>query len=101
MISSFGRDRVVSCFSSELRFETALGHQMQIERSPPIHARVSPKFVRVHLFVATLGYSRRLPSIPSNQSAWRSRSEDGYASRRTAPLRHRPGHEQLLGFPGG
>jgi transposase len=55
-----------------VRFETPPGHQLQIdfgEASVP----VGDETMRVHLFVATLGYSRRLFALPfrhQRQLAW-------------------------------
>lgn len=49
------RDRVVAT----VRFETAPGQQAQVDwRSTKV--MINGKFVRVHLFVMVLGYSRRL-----------------------------------------
>ncbi|RWA95055.1 MAG: IS21 family transposase [Mesorhizobium sp.] len=55
-----------------VRFETAPGHQMQIDFGDT-RAWIGGERVRVHLFVATLGYSRRLhirPSLRERQADW-------------------------------
>lgn len=56
-----------------VRFETAPGHQMQIDFGEKLVA-VGSVVVRVHLFVAVLGYSRRLftrASLSQRQDDWR------------------------------
>jgi transposase len=56
-----------------VRFETAPGHQMQIDFGEKLVA-VGGALVRVHLFVAVLGYSRRLftrASLSQRQDDWR------------------------------
>jgi transposase len=56
-----------------VRFETAPGHQMQIDFGEKL-ATVAGAVVRVHLFVAVLGYSRRLftrASLSQRQDDWR------------------------------
>jgi hypothetical protein len=55
-----------------VRFETAPGHQMQIDFGDT-RVWIGGERVRVHLFVATLGYSRRLhirPSLRERQADW-------------------------------
>jgi transposase len=55
-----------------VRFETAPGHQMQIDFGDT-RVWVGGERVRVHLFVATLGYSRRLhirASLRERQADW-------------------------------
>ncbi|MBD2750545.1 IS21 family transposase, partial [Microvirga sp. BT688] len=55
-----------------VRFETAPGQQMQIDFGDT-RVWISGERVRVHLFVATLGYSRRLhirPSLRERQADW-------------------------------
>jgi transposase len=55
-----------------MRFETPPGHQMQIDFGE-MRASVAGESVRVHLFVATLGYSRRIfvqAFRHERQSAW-------------------------------
>jgi transposase len=55
-----------------VRFETAPGHQMQIDFGDT-RVWINGERVRVHLFVATLGYSRRLhirPSLRERQADW-------------------------------
>ena len=69
-----------------VRFETAPGHQMQIDFGEKLVA-VGSALVRVHLFVAVLGYSRRLftrASLSQRQDDWR----EGLG-RRVPPLRRR------------
>lgn len=56
-----------------VRFETAPGHQMQIDFGEKLVA-VGGAVVRVYLFVAVLGYSRRLftrASLSQRQDDWR------------------------------
>jgi transposase len=56
-----------------VRFETAPGHQMQIDFGEKL-VMVGGAAVRVHLFVAVLGYSRRLftrASLSQRQDDWR------------------------------
>lgn len=73
-------EKRVQCWRRELRaharatvrFETPPGHQLQIDFG---EARVwiAEEQLRVHLFVATLGYSRRMhirPSLRERQSDW-------------------------------
>lgn len=55
-----------------VRFETAPGHQMQIDFGDT-RIWIGGERVRVHLFVATLGYSRRLhirASLRERQADW-------------------------------
>jgi transposase len=55
-----------------VRFETAPGQQMQIDFGDT-RVWIGDERVRVHLFVATLGYSRRLhirPSLRERQADW-------------------------------
>jgi transposase len=55
-----------------VRFETAPGQQMQIDFGET-RVWIGGERVRVHLFVATLGYSRRLhirPSLRERQADW-------------------------------
>jgi transposase len=56
-----------------IRFETAPGHQMQIDFGEKL-VSIAGSAVRVHLFVAVLGYSRRLftrASLSQRQDDWR------------------------------
>jgi hypothetical protein len=56
-----------------VRFETAPGHQMQIDFGEKL-VTVGAAVVRVYLFVAVLGYSRRLftrASLSQRQDYWR------------------------------
>lgn len=70
----------VQCWRRELkaqaratvRFETAPGRQLQIDFGDT-RVWIGDERVRVHLFVATLGYSRRLhvrPSLREGQADW-------------------------------
>jgi transposase len=55
-----------------IRFETAPGHQMQIDFGDT-RVWIGGERVRVHLFVGTLGYSRRMhirPSLRERQADW-------------------------------
>ncbi len=55
-----------------VRFETAAGRQLQIDFGDT-RVWIGEERVRVHLFVATLGYSRRLhirPSLREGQTDW-------------------------------
>jgi hypothetical protein len=55
-----------------VRFETRPGHQLQIDFGE-VRVWIGDERVRVHLFVATLGYSRRMhiqPSIRERQVDW-------------------------------
>lgn len=65
-----------------VRFETAPGHQMQIGFGDT-RAWIGGERVRVHLFVATLGYSRRLhipPSLRERQADWFEGVEGAFLS---------------------
>ena len=56
-----------------VRFETAPGHQMQIDFGEK-QVSVGDTMVRVHLFIAVLGFSRRLftrASLSQRQDDWR------------------------------
>jgi transposase len=56
-----------------VRFETAPGHQMQIDFGEK-HVSVGGAMIRVHLFIAVLGFSRRLftrASLSQRQDDWR------------------------------
>jgi transposase len=58
--------------AATVRYETAPGHQMQIDFGEK-HVAVAGQVVRVHLFVAVLGYSRRLfvrASLSQRQDDW-------------------------------
>jgi transposase len=55
-----------------VRFETRPGHQLQIDFGE-VRVWIGDEHMRVHLFVATLGYSRRMhirPSIRERQIDW-------------------------------
>jgi transposase len=56
-----------------VRYETAPGHQLQIDFGEKL-VRIDGALLRVHLFVAVLGYSRRLyvrASLSQRQDDWR------------------------------
>src|SRR3954464_5222408 len=57
------RRELVAEARATLRFETPPGHQLQIDFGTAT-VEVGGEAVRVHLFVATLGYSRRLFVAP-------------------------------------
>ena len=61
-----------------VRFETAPGHQMQIDFGDT-RVWIGGERVRVHLFVATLGYSRRLHIRASLRDSWCVRLTNGTA----------------------
>lgn len=55
-----------------VRYETAPGHQLQIDFGDT-KVWIGEERVRIHLFVATLGYSRRMhirPSLRERQADW-------------------------------
>jgi transposase len=55
-----------------VRFETPPGRQLQIDFGET-QVPIGEEMIRVHLFVATLGYSRRITALPfrhERQSAW-------------------------------
>ncbi|HLN25145.1 MAG TPA: IS21 family transposase [Patescibacteria group bacterium] len=63
-----------------LRFETPPGRQLQIDFGE-LRVEVAGAPVRVHLFVATLGYSRRIfvrAFLHQRQSAWLDGLEDAF-----------------------
>ena len=73
-------EKRVQCWRRELRaqkratvrFETRPGHQLQIDFGE-VRVWIGDERVRVHLFVATLGYSRRMhirPSLRERQVDW-------------------------------
>lgn len=73
-------EKRVQCWRRELRahkratvrFETRPGHQLQIDFGE-VRVWIGEERVRVHLFVATLGYSRRMhirPSLRERQVDW-------------------------------
>ncbi|EIM30699.1 IS21 family transposase [Microvirga lotononidis] len=66
------RRELTAQMRATVRFETAPGHQMQIDFGDT-RVWIGGERVRVHLFVATLGYSRRLhirPSLRERQADW-------------------------------
>ena len=52
------RREVLAQSAATVRFETPPGHQLQIDFGS-VRVPIGEEQVRVHLFVATLGYSRR------------------------------------------
>lgn len=73
-------EKRVECWRRELRaqkratvrFETRPGHQLQIDFGE-VRVWIGEERVRAHLFVATLGYSRRMhirPSMRERQADW-------------------------------
>jgi transposase len=66
------RREVMAQSAATVRFETAPGHQLQIDFGT-VRVPVADEPVKVHLFVATLGYSRRTyvaVFLHERQSAW-------------------------------
>jgi len=66
------RREVLAQTAATVRFETLPGHQLQIDFGT-VRVPVADEQVKVHLFVATLGYSRRTyvaMFLHERQSAW-------------------------------
>lgn len=66
------RREVLAQTAATVRFETPPGHQLQIDFGT-VRVPVDDELVKVHLFVATLGYSRRsyvALFLHERQSAW-------------------------------
>ena len=66
------RREVLAQTAATVRFETPPGHQLQIDFGT-VRVPVGDELVKVHLFVATLGYSRRTYValfLHERQSAW-------------------------------
>jgi transposase len=66
------RREVLAQSAATVRFETPPGHQLQIDFGT-VRVPVADEAVKVHLFVATLGYSRRTyvaMFLHERQSAW-------------------------------
>jgi len=66
------RREVLAQSAATVRFETPPGHQLQIDFGT-VRVPVGDEVVKVHLFVATLGYSRRTfvaLFLHERQSAW-------------------------------
>jgi transposase len=66
------RREVMAQSAATVRFETAPGHQLQIDFGS-VRVPVGDESMKVHLFVATLGYSRRTyvaMFLHERQSAW-------------------------------
>ena len=71
-VSAHRRAREAAALAT-VRFETAPGHQMQIDFGEKL-VSIAGVHVRVYLFVAVLGYSRRLyvrASLSQRQDDWR------------------------------
>ncbi|HOX60224.1 MAG TPA: IS21 family transposase [Verrucomicrobiota bacterium] len=63
-----------------LRFETAPGEQAQVDFGT-VHVGIGDETVQVHLFVMTLGFSRRLfvaPFLDESRNSWQSGMERGF-----------------------
>jgi len=66
------RREVLAQTAATVRFETPAGHQLQIDFGT-VRVPIADEQVKVHLFVATLGYSRRIyvaMFLHERQSAW-------------------------------
>lgn len=66
------RCEVLAQTAATVRFETPPGHQLQIDFGT-VRVPVGDESIKVHLFVATLGYSRRIyvaMFLHERQSAW-------------------------------
>lgn len=66
------RREVLAQTAATVRFETPPGHQLQIDFGT-VRVPIADEQVKVHLFVATLGYSRRIyvaMFLHERQSAW-------------------------------
>jgi transposase len=66
------RREVLAQTAATVRFETPPGHQLQIDFGT-VRVPVGDESIKVHLFVATLGYSRRIyvaMFLHERQSAW-------------------------------
>ena len=75
------RQQLMAAAKATLRFETPPGRQLQIDFGTS-RAMIGDELVRVYLFVATLGYSRR-PFVAAfaheRQSAWLAGMEGAFA----------------------
>jgi transposase len=75
------REHLQTLAKATLRFETPPGHQLQIDFGS-LHASIDNQQVRIFLFVATLGYSRRLfvsAYLHERQAAWLGGLEGAFA----------------------
>lgn len=75
------REHLVMQAKATLRFETPPGHQLQIDFGS-LGASIGGESVRIFLFVATLGYSRRLfvsAFLHERQAAWLGGLEGAFA----------------------
>ena len=69
------RRLLTAAAKATVRFETAPGRQLQIDFGE-LRVPIADERVRVYLFVATLGYSRRSGTSGNRRgsTAWRARS---------------------------
>src|SRR5918997_783447 len=70
-----------------VRFETRPGHQLQIDFGDT-KVWIGDEQIKIHLFVATLGYSRRMhirPSLRERQADWFEGMEGTFLWNLTAP----------------
>lgn len=75
------RREVLAQSAATVRFETPPGHQLQIDFGS-VRVPVGDETLKVHLFVATLGYSRRTyvaVFLHERQSAWLQGLEGAFA----------------------
>lgn len=75
------REHLASQAKATVRFETPPGHQLQIDFGS-LRAAIGQEQVRLFLFVATLGYSRRLfvsAFLHERQAAWLEGLEGAFA----------------------
>lgn len=75
------RREVFAQSAATVRFETPPGHQLQIDFGT-VRVPVGDETLKVHLFVATLGYSRRIyvaVFLHERQSAWLQGLEGAFA----------------------
>jgi transposase len=66
------RQEILAQSSATVRFETPPGHQLQIDFGS-VRVPVGQELLQIHLFVATLGYSRRIfvsMFLHERQAAW-------------------------------
>jgi transposase len=76
------RQSLVAAARATVRFETAPGHQLQIDFGER-RIEIADERVRAHLFVATLGYSRRLYARAfrhERQESWFAGLEGAFAA---------------------
>lgn len=83
------RREILAQSVATVRYETPPGHQLQIDFGT-VRVPVADEPLKIHLFVATLGYSRRTfvtMFLHERQSAWLQGLEDAFPALR----RHDPG----------